>query len=170
MVGFVVILSIAFATFAALGWRAAAGLRDGDRPGDAKVSALLRESGQPDESRPLVIATVRNPSDKPVLAGLSARRTVVPALLRCGPSVTVPTRTARRGLRPTAYATIGVVPPHASARFPVAIRGHLARRYLLTAAIGQAGGRLRLHRLHVAGPHSAAPTELTLPFGEDLFD
>jgi hypothetical protein len=170
VVGVVVIVAIAFATFAALGWRAAAGLRDGDQPGDAKVSALLRESGQPDEPRPVVIATVRNPSDKPVLAGLSARRTVVPGLLRCGPSVTVPTRTARRSLRPTAYATIGVVPPHASARFPVAIRGQLARRYLLTAAIGQAGGRLRLHRLHVAGPHSAAATELTLPFGEDLFD
>jgi hypothetical protein len=169
MVGFVVTLAIAFATFAALGWRAAAGLRDGDRPGDAKVSALLRESGQPDEPRPVVIVTVRNPSDKPVLAGLSARRTVVPALLRCGPSVTVPTRTARRSLRPTAYATIGVVPPHASARFPVAVRGQ-ARRCLLTAAIGQADGRLRLHRLHVAGPHSAAHTELTLPFGEDLFD
>jgi hypothetical protein len=153
VVGVVVIVAIAFATFAALGWRAAAGLRDGDRPGDAKVSALLRESGQPDEPRPVVIATVRNPSDKPVLAGLSARRTVVPGLLRCGPSVTVPTGTARRSLRPT-----------------VAIRGQLARRYLLTAAIGQTGGRLRLHRLHVAGPHSAAATELTLPFGEDLFD
>lgn len=169
MVGFVVILAIAFAIFAALGCCAAAGLRDGDRPGDAKVSARLRESGQPDEPRPVVIATVRNPSDKPVLAGLSARRTVVPALLRCGPTITVPTRTTRRSLRPTAYATIGVVPPHASARFPVAIHGR-ARRYLLTAAIGQSGGRLRLHRLHVAGPHSAARSELTLPFGEDLFD
>jgi hypothetical protein len=169
MVVFAVIMAFAFATFAALGWRAVAGLRDGDRPGDAKVSALLRDSGQPDESRPVVIAMVRNPSDKPVLAGLSARRTVMPELLRCGPSVTVPMRTARRNLRPTAYATIGVVPPHASARFPVPIRGR-ARRYLLTAAIGQAGGRLRLHRLHVAGPHSAAHTELSLPFGEDLFD
>jgi hypothetical protein len=169
VVGFVVIVAIAFATFAALGWRAAAGLRDGDRPGDAKVSALLRKSGQPDEPRPVVIVTVRNPSDKPVLAGLSARRTLVPALLRCGPSVTVPNRTARRSLRATAYATIGVVPARASARFPVAVSGQ-ARRYLLTAAIGQAGGRLRVHRLQVPGPHSAARTELSLPFGEDLFD
>jgi hypothetical protein len=169
MVGFAVIMAIAFAMLAALCWRAVAGMRDGDRPGDATVKALLRGCGQPDEPRPVVIATVRNPSDKPVLAGLSARRTAMPGWLRCGPDVTVPIRTTRRALLPTAYATVGVVPARSSARFPVPVSGR-ARRYLLTAAIGQAGGRLRVHRLHVAGPHSAAPTELPLPFGEDLFD
>jgi len=169
MVGFAVIMAIAFATFAALCCYAAAGLRGGDRAGDAKVSALLRASGQPDEPRPVVIAMVRNPSDKPVLAGLSARRAVLPEWLRGGASVTVPIRTTRRSLRPTAYDTIGVVPARACARFPVPIRAQ-ARRYLLTAAIGQAGGRLRLHRLHVGGRHFATRTELTLPFGEDLFD
>jgi hypothetical protein len=169
MVGFAVIMAIAFATFAALCCYAAAGVRGGDRPGDAKVTALLRASGQPDEPRPVAIATIRNPSDKPVLAGLSARRAVLPEWLRGGASVTVPIRTTRRSLRPTAFTTVGVVRPHACARFPVPLSGQ-ARRYLLTAAIGQAGGRLRLHRVHVAGPHSAARTELTLPFDEDLFD
>jgi len=169
MVGFAVIMAIAFAIFAALCCYAAAGVRGGDRPGDAKVSALLRASGQPDEPRPVVVATVRNPSDKPVLAGLSARRAVLPEWLRGGASVTVPIRTTRRGLRPTAYETIGVVPARASARFPVPTRAR-ARRYLVTAAIGQTGGRLRLHRLHVGGRHSATRSELSLPFGEDLFD
>jgi hypothetical protein len=169
MVGFSIIMAFAFATFAALGWRAAVGLRDGDRPADAKVVALLRDSGQPDEPRPVVIALVRNPSDKPVLAGMSARRAVLPDWLRGGPSVTVPIRTARRALRPTAYTTVGVVPARSYARFPVPTSGR-ARRYQLIAAIGQAGGRLRVHRLHVGGPHSSARTELTLPFDEDLFD
>ena len=169
MVGFAVILSIALATLAALYWCALAGLRHGDQPADAKVTALLGDSGQPDEPRPVVIATVRNRSDKPVLAGLSARRAVLPEWLRCGPSITVPTRTARRTLRPTAYATVGVVPARSCARFPVAVSGQ-ARRYLLTAAIGQTGGRLRLHRLRVAGPRSSTRGDLTLPFGEDLFD
>lgn len=169
MVGFVVIMAIAFAVFAALCCYAVAGLRCGDRAGDAKVKALLGASGQPDEPRPVVIAMVGNPSDKPVLAGLSARRALLPEWLRGGKSVSTPIRTTRRSLRPTAYATIGVVLPHTIARFPVPIRAQ-ARRYLLTAAIGQAGGRLRLHRLHVAGPHSASRTELTLPFSEDLFD
>jgi len=36
----------------------AAGLRNGDRPGDALVTALLRTAAQPDEPRPLVIAAV----------------------------------------------------------------------------------------------------------------
>jgi hypothetical protein len=169
MVGFAVIMTIAFAVLAALCWHAAAGFRDGDRSADATVTALLRRSGQPDESRPVVVAMIRNPSAKPVLAGLSVRRTVLPKWLNPGPHVTVPVRTARRALRPTRYATIGVVPARASARFPVPTGEH-ARHYLLTAAIGQADGRLRLHRLPVTGPHSAARTELTLPFGEDLFD
>lgn len=168
MAGVAVIIAIAFAVLAALCWHAAAGFRDGDRPADATVTALLRGSGQPDEPRPVVIATIRNPSEKPVLAGLSVRRTLAPTWLH-GKQVTVPLRTARRGLRPTRYATIGVVPARASARFPVPARQQ-ARHYLLTAAVGQADGRLRLHRLHVTGPHSAARTELTLPFGEDLFD
>jgi len=169
MIGSAVIMAIAIATFATLCWHAVAGLRNGDRPGDATVSARLRDRGQPGDPRPVVIATVRNPSEKPVLAGLSARRSVIPGWLRGGPSVTVPVRTTRRALRATAYATIDVVPAHSSARFPVPVRGH-SRQYLLTASIGQAGGRLRLHRVQVARPRSAGPAELTLPFGEDLFD
>lgn len=169
MMGFAIIMAVSFAVLVALCYCAVTGVRCGDRDGDAKVTALLRASGQPDEPRPVVIATVRNPSDVPVLAGLSARRARLPDWVRGSASVTVPIRTTRRSLRPTAYATIGVVPPRASVRFPVPIRAQ-ARRYLLTAAIGQSGGRLRLHRLHVAGPHSTARTRLTLPFGEDLFD
>jgi hypothetical protein len=160
-----VIMAIAFAVLAALCWHAAAGFRDGDRSADATVTALLRGSGQPDEPRPVIIATIRNPSAKPVLAGLSVRRTLVPKWVYDGPHVTVPLWTARRALRPTGYDTIGVVPARGSARFPVPA-AEQARRYLLTAAIGQADGRLRLHRLHVAGPHWAAPA-LGSPHGAD---
>ena len=58
-------------------WLLAAGLRNGDRPGDAGVTARL------DNGRyfKLVVATVRNPSGTPVLAALRARPALVPGWL-----------------------------------------------------------------------------------------
>jgi hypothetical protein len=147
----------------------AAGFRDGDRPADATVTARLRRAGQPDEPRPVVVATVRNPSGTPVLAGLSVRPARLPRWLGGGHNVIVPLWTARRGLRPSGYATVGVIRAYGSARFLVPVSAS-ARRYLLTASIGQAGGRLRLHRMHVTGAVWPARAELTVPFGEGLFD
>ena len=65
---------------ALLCWCVAVGFRNGDQATDAEVSAVLRHSGQPDEPRPVVVATVRNPSGTPVLAGLSARRYLLTAV------------------------------------------------------------------------------------------
>jgi len=168
MVSFAFSIAAGIVAFAALCACAAIGFRNGDWPADATVTARLRDAGQPDEPRPVVVATVRNPSGTPVLAGLSARRARAPRWLGGG-GVTVPARTARRRLRPSAYPTVGVVPARGSARFTVPVAAP-ARRYLLTTAVGQAGGRLRLHRLLVTGAVSRARAELTVPYGEGLFD
>lgn len=169
MVSFAVVMTVGLVILAALLVTGVAGFREGDRPADAKVKALLRDAGQPDEPRPVVVVTVLNPSGTPALAGLSVRRSVMPCWLGGSPSVIVPFWTTRRGLRASAFDTIGVVPAYGTARLTVPVRA-TARRYLLRAAIGQAGGRLRLHRLHVPGPYVPGPTKPTVEFGEGLFD
>lgn len=134
-------------TVAGAGWLALTGLRNGDRLLDAVVTAELQLSAQPDESRPVVVAEIRNPSESAVLVGLSARRSRVPGWLGGG-SVGVPRRTARRALRADRYPVVGIVPAAGSTRFAVPVT-EAGERYRLTAAIGQAGGRLRVHRLLV---------------------
>lgn len=164
MVSFTAGLTAGIAVLALLCWCAARGFRDGDRPGDAAVRAVLRDAGQPDEPRPVIVATVVNRSATPVLAGLSARPVRLPAWLAAVASpltVSVPRRTARDRFRPGGYATVGLVPASGTVRFPVPV-GRAARRYLLTAAVGQAGGRLRVYRLRVAGDRLAVRTELTV--------
>jgi hypothetical protein len=69
----------------------------------------------------------------------------------------VPRRTLRRKFRPAKYATVGVAPAGGAAVFAVPVPAR-ARRYLLTAAVGQEGGRLRVHRLRL-GPVSYAAAE-----------
>lgn len=130
-------------------WLLAAGLRNGDRPGDAGVTARL------DDDRPLVIATVRNPSDTPVLAALRAGPAVTPAWLAGAhgtsvPRLTVPGRIGGRRLRPERFAIVGVVAAADTAEFvvPAPVR---RRHCLLTVAVGQQASRLRLHRLRL-GP------------------
>jgi hypothetical protein len=152
MVSFWVGMAVGVAVLAVLCWCAAAGLRNGDRATDAKVSAVLRSAGQPDEPRPVVVATVSNPCPAPVLAGLSARRARWPG---GGHSVVVPRVTRCRKFRPSAYATVGVVPAGATVRFAVPVAAP-ARRYRLTAVTGQAGGRLRVYRLPLARAHVPA--------------
>ena len=173
MVSFPIGIAAGIAALALLCWCAARGFRDGDRPADAKVSAELHASGQPDEPRPVIVATVVNPSGTAMLAALSARPGRLDRLpgwlpVRLGVSlaaaahpltVTVPRRTARAKFRPGGYATVGVVPARGAVRFPVPV-GRAARRYVLTAAIGQSAGRLRLHRLHVAGGRLPARAKL----------
>jgi hypothetical protein len=149
MVSFAAGLAAGVAVLALLCWAAAAGFRNGDRATDARVSAVLRDSGQPDEPRPVVVATVRNPSGTPVLAGARVRRARLPYWLTGTLSVTVPRRTRRRKFRPGAYTCVGVVPGETAVRFMVPVRA-AASRYLLTAAVGQSGGRLRVYRVHVA--------------------
>jgi hypothetical protein len=136
-----------------LGWGlAAAGLRAGDRPGDAAVGAALGPG-----PRPVIIATVRNPADVPLVAGLTVRRQLLPGLLDPGLTVRVPRRTARRKFLAGEQDTVGVVPAGAQAEFRMTAPALLTRtglartglartgrRYRLTAVVGQAGGRLRV--------------------------
>jgi hypothetical protein len=136
-----------------LGWGlAAAGLRAGDHPGDAAVGAVLDPG-----PRPVIIATVRNPADVPLVAGLTVRRRLLPGLPRAdwlspGLTVRVPRRTARRKFLAGAQDTVGVVPAGGQAEFRMTAPALLTRtglirtgrRYRLTAVVGQAGGRLRV--------------------------
>jgi hypothetical protein len=134
----------------------AAGLRNGDRAGDAKVTAVLTTGTQPDEARPVIVVRVRNPSGTPVFAALTARRALLPAGLASAQTVTVPRWTLRGKFSPEQYAAVGVAPAGGAAELAVPVRVR-ARRYLLTAVVGQEAGRLRVHRLRV-GPvsHTAA--------------
>lgn len=141
---------------AGLAYCLAAGLRNGDRAGDAKVTAVLTTGTQPDETRPVIVVRVRNPSGTPVFAALNARRALLPAGLASAHDVTVPRWTLRRKFRPQQYAVVGAAPAGGAAELAVPVRTG-ARRYLLTAVVGQEAGRLRVHRLRL-GPvsHAAA--------------
>ena len=99
---------------------------------------------------------MRNPSGAPVFAALSARAALLPAWLAGAHDVSVPRRTLRRRYRPGNYATVGIAPAGGAAEFAVPVPA-LARRYLLTAVVGQEGGRLRVHRLRL-GPVSYVAT------------
>jgi hypothetical protein len=146
---------VAAGVLAALSYCLAAGARNGDRPGDALVTALLTQGAQPDEARPLIVVTVRNPSGTPVFAGLTARAAVLPAGLAGSHDVSVPWRTLRGKFRPGQYAVIGVAPAGGAAEFAVPVPAR-SRRYVLTVAVGQEAGRLRVHRLRLgAGGHAA---------------
>jgi hypothetical protein len=163
---YVFTISAAAGLLAALSYCLEAGFRNGDRPGDARVTALPATGAQPGTAlpgtvppagtSPLIVVTVRNPSGTPVLAALGARRAVLPALLADPRAVSVPRRTGRGRFRPGRFEAVGVVPAGGMAELavpaPVPISGR-ARRYVLTVAVGQEGGRLRVHRLRL-GPVS----------------
>ena len=140
-----------FAIFGAVVWCAliAVGitaLRDGDQPADARVTAVLADAGQPDEARPVIVATVRNPSGVPVMVGLRVRARLTAGTM----TARVPWRTAGRRYRASEQDTVGVVPAGESAVFgvPAAASG---RRYRLVALIGQEGRRLRVLTVPVRG-------------------
>ncbi len=59
--------------------------------------------------------------------------------------------TSRGKFRPGRYATVGVAPAGGAAELAVPVPSR-ARRYVLTAAVGQEGGRLRVHRLRLGLP------------------
>jgi hypothetical protein len=141
-------LAVSAMAFAVVFWAALEGFRNGDRPDDAQVRAALRSSGQPGEARPVAVVTVRNPGGAPVLAAVSARRAMLPGWLVGAVSSAVPRRTARRAYRPSGFPTVAVVAggqrAELSAPVPAAVP-----RYLVTVLVGQAGGRLRVHRLRI---------------------
>jgi hypothetical protein len=148
MLSLFIALSVGAVVFAAACWCAREGFRNGDRPDDAPVRAALRSSGQPGEERPVAVVAVRNPGGTPVLAAVAVRRALLPGWLAGAVAIAVPGRTARRAYRPGGFPTIAVVAggqrAELSAPVPVAVR-----RYLVTVLVGQAGGRLRVHRLRI---------------------
>jgi hypothetical protein len=152
---------IAVAALAGGHWWVMSGFWNGDRVGDARVTALLRTAGLPGDAapsgqgRPEVVACVRNPSDTPLLVALRVRRTLLPSLLADPHTVTVPRWTARRRFQAGEYGTVGVVPDGGTARLVMRVPVS-ARHCLVTVIVGQAGGRLRVHRLRVGAAGSAA--------------
>ncbi len=148
MLSLLITLGVGAAAFAGLCWFALEGFRNGDRPDDAQVRAALRSSGQPGEPRPVAVVALGNPDGTPVLAAVAVRRALLPGWLAGAVGSAVPRRTARRAYRPDGFPTVAVVPggqyAELSAPVPVA-----ARRYLVTVLVGQAEGRLRVHRLRL---------------------
>jgi hypothetical protein len=148
MLSLLIVLAVAAVAFAGLFWYAREGFRNGDRPDDAQVRAALRSSGQPGEKRPVAVVALGNPDGTPVLAAVAVRRALLPVWLAGAVGSAVPRRTARRAYRPDGFPTVAVVPggqyAELSAPVPAA-----ARRYLVTVLVGQAGGRLRVHRLRI---------------------
>ena len=118
----------------------------------------------------LVIFVVRNPGDAPLMVGFTARRRWIPGWLDSGMSVSAPRRTTRRRFRAERHDVVGIVPARRDARFAVPVRRlllpalplppallpalppaaprFLARRFALTAVIGQSA-RLRVFRIPV---------------------
>ncbi len=148
MLSLFIALAVGAVAFAALCWAALEGFRNGDRPDDAQVLAALRSSGQPGEERPVAVVAVRNPGSTPVLAAVAVRRALLPVWLAGAVGSAVPRRTARRAYRPGGFPTVAVVAggqrAELSAPVPAAVR-----RYLVTVLVGQAEGRLRVHRLRI---------------------
>jgi hypothetical protein len=87
-----------------------------------------------------------------VLVGLVARPARIPAWAG-GSRITVPVRTTRKSLRPGNHETLGVVQAKEAVRFTVPVPA-AGRCYWLTAVVGQAGRRLRVHHLPVTYPVS----------------
>jgi hypothetical protein len=148
MVNLLIALAVGAAALAALCWYARQGFRNGDRPDDAPVRAVLRSSGQPGEERPIAVVAVRNPSGTPVLAAIAVRRALLPGRLAGAVGIAVPRRTARRAYRPDGFSTVAVVDGGQYAELSAPVPA-TARHYLVTVLVGQAGGRLRVHRLRI---------------------
>jgi hypothetical protein len=148
MLSLFIALGVGAVAFAGLCWLALEGFRNGDRPDDAQVRAALRSSGQPGESRPVAVVALGNPDGPPVLAAVAVRRALLPGWLAGAVGSAVPRRTARRAYRPDGFPTVAVVPggQYAELSAPVSAA---ARRYLVTVLVGQAEGRLRVHRLRL---------------------
>jgi hypothetical protein len=148
VLGLLITLAVGAVAFATLFWCGREGFRNGDRPDDAAVRAALRSSGQPGEARPVAVVAVGNPGGTPVLAAVAVRRALLPGWLAGAVGSSVPRRTARRAYRPGGFPTVAVVAGGQCAELSAPVPA-AARRYLIMVLVGQAGGRLRVHRLRI---------------------
>jgi hypothetical protein len=148
MLSLFIALAVGAVAFAGLFWYGLEGFRNGDRPDDAPVRAALRSSGQPGEERPVAVVAVGNPGAAPVLAAVAVRRALLPGWLGGAVGIAVPRRTARRGYRAGGFPTVAVVAGGQCAELSAPVLA-AASRYLIMVLVGQAGGRLRVHRLRI---------------------
>ena len=148
MLSLFIVVAVGALAFAVLFWCALAGFRNGDRPDDVPVRAALRSSGQPGEERPVAVVAVRNPGGTPVLTAITVRRALLPGWLAGTVDSAVPRRTARRAYRPGGFPTIAVVGGGRYSELSAPVPA-VMRRYLVMVLVGQAGGRLRVHRLRI---------------------
>jgi hypothetical protein len=105
----VIELIVVVIMIAAPAWCLARGLRNGDRPADVTVTAVLRAAGQPDEPRPVTAATVCNPS------AIRFSRALRPA------------RSRRLGHRRTPHAQVRLTTAHAVAEISTGPAGSSRR-------------------------------------------
>jgi hypothetical protein len=148
MLSLFIVLVVGAIAFAGLFWLALEGFRNGDRPEDAQVRVALTSSGQPGEPRPVAVVALGNPDGTPVLAAVAVRRARLPGWVAGAIGTAVPRRTGRRAYRPDGFPTVAVVPGGQYAELSAPVPA-VARRYLVTVLVGQAQGRLRVHRLRI---------------------
>jgi hypothetical protein len=148
MLSLFIALAVGAVAFAAVCWCARGGFRNGDRPEDAPFRAARGASGQPGEERLVAVVAVRSPGGSPVLAAVAVRRALLPGWLAGAVTSAVPRRTARRAYRPGGFPTVAVVPGGQFGELSAPVPAP-ARRYLVMVLVGQAGGRLRVHRLRI---------------------
>ena len=105
----IIILIAALITliFAGAALLAVVGFRNGDRPDDARVTAVT-VTDHPDDGTAEVAVTIANSGGSPVLIGLSPRR---PGLPGCGMRATTPFWTIRRRYCADKQVTMGALPP-----------------------------------------------------------
>jgi hypothetical protein len=136
-------LAAAIISLGGLLWLAAEGFRLGDRPGDARITAVLRDTWQPDATRPVVAVTVRNPSGAAVLAGMSVRAGLPfrYGLLsaRARRTVSASTRMAVPAPMSGSVPMAASVPATASVPVSVFVPRRTARRRFRAAVFGTVG-------------------------------
>lgn len=120
-----------------------AGIRAGDRPDDAAVTAEPATMTMLDGDIPVVVATVHNRASVPILVGLSLRRRHLPDWLAGASAVRTPRWTSRQRFRPARHTVLGVVEAGERGQWPLPlVNGE--RGVNVVAVIGQGRRRLRM--------------------------
>lgn len=134
----------------------AAGVRTGDRFGEASVSGIGF-----DPLEGAVRFTVHNPGDQSVLIGASVRRRSLRLRLEGGYLVRVPRVTTSDGFLAGRHSVIRAVPPGEREAVLVPLRAGIGRRSELVVVIGERERLRVIHRsVDTPGPYrSPAPEE-----------
>jgi hypothetical protein len=137
---------------AAAGGVLALGLRAGDRFGDAIVETVV-----PDRDAGVISFTVHNPGEHAVLVGASVRRRCPRMWFEAGSFVSVPRRTARRGLLASHHSLICAVDGQESHILRVPLSHRSPSRAELVIAIGELDRLRVIHRTVVIPRNRRVP-------------